>query len=169
MGSPPNMQGDVSETDLGGLELRFDRIDEVSFDLVPGLLARIGAELTRLSGIQAALAARLLRTRSTQSSSGATDSGGQTLSLKEVAQILKKSTSWVRRAVRRGELSFARRIGRTLVFPRHAVAEYLDRAVPWYGGPNPTALGAEASSARESLLSWRAPPGRKRGRYERRR
>jgi excisionase family DNA binding protein len=133
---------------------------------MPALLVQIASAQARLGALEAAIAARL---------SGPTGISGEAqgpeceapLTLEEAARLLKKSTSWVRRAVRRGELGFARRVGRTLLFPRDGMRTYLEGAVPCYGGGS-RSLGSKAGAPRRGHRpgGWRLRP-RKEGSDER--
>ena len=115
--------------------------NEVQPEAIPALLTRLALEQARLTAVQTALATRLLAERA--ATPGRELSGtAETLGLRDVARLLQKSTSWVRRAVRRGDLSFARRVGRSLIFPREQVNRYLDRALPCYDLPV-TPVGSE--------------------------
>src|SRR5690242_20626579 len=107
-------------------ELTLEHLREVPPDALPGLLAHLASE-------QARLVARLAKP-----AQPTTPPAGDTLTLQEFAALVQKSTRWVRRAVRSGHISFAHRVGRSLIFPRAAAADYLARQCACYASaPNP--------------------------------
>lgn len=104
-------------------------VEAMPLEAVPGLLAWIASEQMRLSAVEAAIAARLLRERRDVPESRDPQPEAY-LTVRDVAQLLRKSTTWVRRAVRRGELVCARQIGRSLRFSPSGVRGYLEHAIP---------------------------------------
>jgi len=137
-------------------QLDASSIARLNVEDVPELLACIASQQARLSSLQATLAARLLLERRVARGRGPSAAGDETLGLQEAARLLHKSTSWVRRAVRRGELPFACRVGRSLIFPREELRTYLERAVPCYdSASNPTTPADGAGRARERSTDWR--------------
>jgi len=131
-----------------------DEIERMPLAAIRALLVRIAGEQARLSALQAAIAARL----SSPIATPADDAGLETepaLTLQEVAQALKKSTSWVRRAVRRGELAFARRVGRTLLFPAEGLRQYLARAMPCYEARSPRRAEGVVPRRGDRARGWR--------------
>jgi excisionase family DNA binding protein len=139
------------------------KVSEVALEAIPMLLTRLALEQTRLSALQTALATRLLSGRLSNHASLPSAETSETLGLAELARLLQKSTSWVRRAVRRGELRFARRVGRSLVFPREEVQRYLEQSLPCYeAAPNPL-TSCERRADPPMQRGWRVSAGKEDG------
>ncbi len=109
-------------------------------DVPRALIPRL---LIRLAALQSGLVARLAGQEEAPPPHAAA-----TLTLHETAVLLRKSTSWVRRAVRRGELPFARRVGRSLVFLEEDIRRYLDARRPCYEPPPKPTTGGGAHDAK---------------------
>jgi excisionase family DNA binding protein len=94
------------------------RAVDLPVEALPALLLQLGAEHHRLAAVEAAVAARLAGLPSP-----APDVTVAPYTLAEAATLLGKSTAWVRRQARHGQLP-GRKVGKSWVFPR----EDFDRA-----------------------------------------
>lgn len=102
-------------------------IIDIDADSVP--VEEIAPTLIALASLQTRLAARLLAAAPADPAA-ASAADDRLLTVVETAQRLRRSTKWVYRAVKKGCLPFARRIGGSLVFSEQGLERWLTKQRP---------------------------------------
>lgn len=97
------------------------------FDPATVPAAEIPAALTALAAWQSALAARLMTVPQDDAATGQLEECDKLLTVKEAAERLRHSRKWIYRAVEKGSLPFARRIGNALMFSESGLEKWVTR------------------------------------------